>query len=312
SNLWAFGAAVCQEHDKNLYPVWFVSKVFKDREARYTGAEQEVLALLKTLHSASHYLYGQHTTVYTRYSLMKWLFTSKSLTCQAVQWAAMLSLWTLTIIRSDKTPVGLAAISAASLVPRERLNEVLDDIMPMKAMPSTPVVRPLPDLRRDTEGHLLRFDGGVKNRETRFGSFGAVLWSLPTWTVVEARFGILPELTVNESEYNGISLAFKMTATRGIKDVIVCGNSRIVIGHVNGDLRRNQSSLQGWLNKANVQIGSFDNVHLVQVAHGFDQAADFLTRKAVFEQKDGEIQTTFTDELGEIVCQRRRRIIAAT
>ncbi|DBA00134.1 TPA: LOW QUALITY PROTEIN: hypothetical protein N0F65_000457, partial [Lagenidium giganteum] len=83
TNPWTFGAAVCQEHDGILHPVRFVSKVFKDTETRYTGAEQEVLALVKTLHTASHYLFGQAITVYTRYSLMKWLFTSKSLTDRA-------------------------------------------------------------------------------------------------------------------------------------------------------------------------------------------------------------------------------------
>ncbi|DAZ95722.1 TPA: LOW QUALITY PROTEIN: hypothetical protein N0F65_007128, partial [Lagenidium giganteum] len=83
TNPWAFGAAVCQEHDGILHPVRFVSKVFKDTETRYTSAEEEVLALVKTLHTASHYLLGQAITVYTRYSLMKWLLTSKRLTGRA-------------------------------------------------------------------------------------------------------------------------------------------------------------------------------------------------------------------------------------
>lgn len=91
TNKWAFGAAVCQEHEGVLHPVRFVSKVFKDAETRYTPSEQEVVALLKTLHAASHYLLGQPITVYARHSTLKWLFTSKSLTGRAIQWAALLS-----------------------------------------------------------------------------------------------------------------------------------------------------------------------------------------------------------------------------
>jgi hypothetical protein len=117
-NKWAFGATVCQEHEGILHPVRFVTKVFKDTETRYTGAEQEVLALLKTLDAASHFLYGQPVIVHARYSTMKWLFTSKSVSGRAVQWAAMLSPWTLKIVRSDKDPAGLAAILAASIVPK--------------------------------------------------------------------------------------------------------------------------------------------------------------------------------------------------
>jgi hypothetical protein len=99
TNKWAFGASVCQEYDGTFHPVRFVSKVFKDAETRYTPAEQEVLALLKTLHVASHYLLGQPITVYARFSTMKWVFTSKSLSGRTLQWAAMLSPWTLTIAR---------------------------------------------------------------------------------------------------------------------------------------------------------------------------------------------------------------------
>ncbi|DBA00898.1 TPA: hypothetical protein N0F65_006098 [Lagenidium giganteum] len=162
--LWAFGAAVCQEHDGLLHPVRFVSKVFKDADTRYTAAEQEALALLKTLHTARHYLYGQSVTVHTKYLLMKWLFTSKSLTGRAVQWAAMR---TMTIIRSDQTLIGLVAVLAASLVPREKFDEVLESITPMRSVPSTTVVRPLPRLQRTSSGFLVSFDGGVRKKEPR-------------------------------------------------------------------------------------------------------------------------------------------------
>ena len=117
TNAWAFGAAVCQEHDGLLHPVRFYSKVFQDNERGYMPAEREVLALLKTLDASLDLMAGQEITVYARFSTMKWLFSSKSLTGRAVQWGALLSPWTLKVVRSDRTPTELLAVLAASIAP---------------------------------------------------------------------------------------------------------------------------------------------------------------------------------------------------
>jgi ribonuclease HI len=61
----------------------------------------------------------------------------------------------------------------------------------------------------------------------------------------------------------------------------VCGDSRIVIGQVNDDLRCNQPSLGVWLEKAKLLLQQFDKVHLVHVARKYNQAADLLTRKGM-------------------------------
>jgi ribonuclease HI len=292
TNRWAFGATVCQEHDGILHPVRFVSKVFKDAETRYTGAEQEVLALLKTLEAASNFLYGQQVTVHARHSTMKWLFTSKSLSGRAVQWAVMLSPWTLKIMRSDDDAIGLPALLAASITPRSELEAVLNEIAPMKTISDIPVIRPIPELRRDTHGFALTFDGAVRVKGDKIGTYGMILWALPDWTVVAAEYGVQPNLTVNDSEYHGLIGALQLAIKEGVTKVIVCGDSRIVIGQVNGDLRCNQASLQVWLNRVRNLLKAFEAVSFVHIARKYNQSADLLTRKAMSSRVGRRVETS--------------------
>lgn len=287
TNNWAFGAAVCQEFEEEMHPVRFYSKVFQDNERGYTPAEKEVLALLKTLEAAADVFAGQEITVYARYSTMKWLFDSKSLTGRAVQWAVLLSPWTLRIIRSDVTPLQLVAILAASVVPPEKLDEVLDSIAPMKLVKQNTLIAPMPSLRRDMQGIIVTFDGAVRTKEPKMGSYGAIVWKTPEWRVLAAAYDVAPGLTVNDSEYCALIMGLELALQHTKERIIICGDSRIVIGQVNGDLRCHQPNLVLWLNKARDLVQQFEKVHLLHVARQYNQSADYLTRVAMKEEHAG-------------------------
>ncbi|DAZ94642.1 TPA: hypothetical protein N0F65_010729 [Lagenidium giganteum] len=188
-----------QEHEGLLCPAHFVSKVFKDAELNYTRSEKEAC-------------YAP-ITVYARHSTLKWLFTCKSLTGRTIQWAAMLSPWNLTIIRKENATEALAGLLAASVTPMEEFDAVLEDISPREA----------------SGGFVVSFDGAARER-ARDGAFAAVVWKVLGWSVQAAWFGYAEGLTVNDSEYQGLLLGLKMVVEAQLANVVVCGDSRIIIG----------------------------------------------------------------------------------
>ncbi len=196
---WAFGASICQKAESLWRPVRFVSRVFKATEIRYHDAEKEVLALLKVLEVGRNFLVGSGPIqVYIKYSIMKWLFTSKLSTGRSVKWAAMLSPWEREVIRSEKFSDGLNGLLATSITPLDHFEEALQEIEPMKCNLKMNEVSPLPTLNETDSGFVGTFDGSVRKKNPT-GSYGAVLWKLPGWEIVEAAYGYRQNLTVNDT-----------------------------------------------------------------------------------------------------------------
>ena len=78
ANEWAIGATLAQMYDGMLHPVRFTGRVLKSTELKYHDADKVVLALLRALKEYFYLLRGRPVTVYTRYSVMKWLFNGRS------------------------------------------------------------------------------------------------------------------------------------------------------------------------------------------------------------------------------------------
>ncbi|OWY91414.1 hypothetical protein PHMEG_00040015, partial [Phytophthora megakarya] len=131
ANPWAISAVLGQDYDGTILPVRFVGRVLQDAELRYHPAEKEVLALLRVLNTCHTMITScseKKIRVYTRYSVLAWLFKSKTVDGSALN----LSPWDLDIRRVENDEDGLAAILGAGITPRERLNEVAETLVPDK------------------------------------------------------------------------------------------------------------------------------------------------------------------------------------
>jgi hypothetical protein len=145
-----------------------------------------VLALLRVLRVFYTMLAGCHLQVHSRFSVLKWLMKSRSLDGRRLQWATLLSPWSMEIVRSEKDEDGLAAILGAGITPREKLDQIAEELIPAKGrvVPTPPIS--LEMLAEDFSDHLLSFDG-VAKLSTKIRSCGCVLWKPPEWQVVAAR-----------------------------------------------------------------------------------------------------------------------------
>ncbi|KAE9345433.1 hypothetical protein PR003_g7955 [Phytophthora rubi] len=285
ANRWAACAVLGQEYDGVIHPVRYTGRVLNDAELRYHIAEKEVIAVLRVLQVFRRC----PQEVYTRYSVLKWIIQSKTADGRCVPWGVTLSHWNLDIRKVKKDEDGLAAIMGAGITPREHLDEVAESLVPAKGLVKAPPVISVEMLEDDFEGVVLSFDGAAKT-STRKGSCGCVLWKLQGWSDMEAQGFILEDVTVNDAEYNGLLKGLQMAREKDITELVVVGDSRIVIQQVQGLINCHQPNLQRKLAECEAMKEHFTSLRLVHVKRDVNQAADYITSKTLVLDDSWKVQ----------------------
>ncbi|KAE9191732.1 hypothetical protein PF004_g21520 [Phytophthora fragariae] len=185
ANDWAISAALMQEHDDMFHPVMFTSRTLKSNELNYGIVEKEVLALLRVLDLGHNLLVGREIKVLARYSTLAWLFRSSGLQGRLGQWAALLSPWTLEVVKCTKGEDEILGAIAATTTPRAEVDQALIAIAPRKE-PRRKIQAPIPTVYPGESLRVVSFDGSGRVKRGG-GAYSAILWKLPEWTVVRAR-----------------------------------------------------------------------------------------------------------------------------
>ncbi|OWZ12132.1 hypothetical protein PHMEG_00014752, partial [Phytophthora megakarya] len=167
---------------------------------------------------------------------------------------------------------GLAAIMGAGITPREYLDEVAEVLIPAKGR-----VRPPP--------------------------------VLPEWKVMDARGYILDGVTTNDAEYFRLLKGLAMALERGIQDIVVVGDSRIVIQQVQGLINFNQPNLQRRLADCETLKKRFQMVRLVHMKREFNQAADYLTSKPLVPGASWTVQDDLEKRHLELVSKIGEQLV---
>uniref|UniRef100_A0AAV1TY43 Reverse transcriptase RNase H-like domain-containing protein n=1 Tax=Peronospora matthiolae TaxID=2874970 RepID=A0AAV1TY43_9STRA len=158
---WAVSAALIQEYDGVYHPVTFTSRTLKPNELNYGTVEKEVLALLRVLDVCYTTLASREITLLTRHSTLAWLMQSRGLNGRLGRWAALLSNWTMEVKRCEKGEEEILGMLAASITPREEVQEMLIAISPRKDC-RLKISTPLPMVEADEELLVASFDGSAR------------------------------------------------------------------------------------------------------------------------------------------------------
>ena len=96
------------------------------------------------------------------------------------------------------------------------------------------------------EGHeelyVMSFDGSARVKQG-VGSCSAVVWSLPTWSIVSAASKYLKVSTVNEAEYEGMLMGFILPDPLERRSLIICGDFNLVVRQMRGEIECKDSEL---------------------------------------------------------------------
>ena len=90
---------------------------------------------------------------------------------------------------------------------------------------------------------VVSFDGSARTKR-KGGSYSAIIWNLPEWTIVAAASEYATDLTVNEAEYRGLLLGFDLLENQTRGRVIICGDSNLVIRQMRGEIDCKAPGLQ--------------------------------------------------------------------
>ena len=280
---WAVSAALIQEYDGVYHPVTFTSRTLKPNELNYGTVEKEVLAILRVLDVCYTTLASREITVLTRHSTLAWLMQSRGLNGRLGRWAALLSNWTMEVKRCEKGEEEILGMLAASITPREEVEEMLIAISPRKDC-RLKVSMPPPTVEADEELLVASFDGSARIKK-KGGSYSAVVWKLPKWTIVAAESRYAHDLTVNEAEYNGLLLCFELLADLDRGRVILCGDSNLVIRQMRGEIDCKAPGLQLLRHKALEKLRSWPSHEFLHMKREWNQSADRLASTALQSEK---------------------------
>eukprot|EP00644_Phytophthora_capsici_P011299 jgi/Phyca11/110676/e_gw1.18.312.1 len=303
---WAISAALMQEHEGVYWPVTFTSRTLKTNELNYSTVDKEVLALLRMLDVCYTQLVGRPIKVLSRHSTLAWLLNSSGLDGRLGKWAALLSGWTLEIVKCSRGEDEILGTLAASITPRSEMDDALIAIAPRK-QPRKLIVTPPPTVELDEDLLVVSFDGSASVKR-KAGAFSAVIWKLPEWTVVSAASRYAPAITVNEAEYHGLLLGLDLLPTSDRGRIVICGDSNLIIRQMRGEIDCKAPKLQLLRQKAMDQLKVWPKHEFLHVKREWNQSADKLANAAL-QQESGEVITSDADRQDLITINRLDEIL---
>ena len=122
--------------------------------------EKEVLALLRILDLGYTMLVSREVKVLTRHSTVAWLVQSSGINGRLGRCAALLSNWTLEIKKCEMGEDEILGTLAASITPREEVDEMLIAIAPRK-QPKHTLSIPPPTVEEGESLLVVSFDGSA-------------------------------------------------------------------------------------------------------------------------------------------------------
>ena len=135
-------------------------------DLNYSTVEKEVLALLQILEVCFTMLVTRPLKVLTRHSTLAWLVRSSDLHGRLGNWAALLSQWTLEIVKCKKGEDQVLGALAASITTRENVDSILSSIAPKKQAREV-VDLPTPTVEAYEELYVMSFDGSARVKQRR-------------------------------------------------------------------------------------------------------------------------------------------------
>jgi ribonuclease HI len=145
---------------------------------------------------------------------------------------------------------------------------------------------------RSQTAWLLQFDGAA-NPNPGPASSGAVLWGPPD---LEGKRAVIYEVgkylgkaTNNIAEAQGILLGLQIAAARGARELLIEGDSELIIFQHTGQYRVKDKNIKVWWSEAQAAMMDetcFDWIAIRQVPREFNERADSIT-KEVLSRKSG-------------------------
>ena len=130
----------------------------------------------------------------------------------------------------------------------------------------------------ESEYYLMQFDG-LSAPNPGLSTSAAVIFS-PDGTPIREVAHFIIHATNNEAEYGGVILGLETAIKMGIKNILIEGDSQLVIYQIEGRWKGKEPRMIALSNIAKSLLASFRNVGVRHVPRANNKYADKLTNEA--------------------------------
>ncbi|XP_025625973.1 uncharacterized protein [Arachis hypogaea] len=244
----ALAAALIRENEKKEQkPVYFISKVLQDAEARYSRLEKLAFALLTASRRLQQYFQAHPVTVRTDQAV-KQVLQKPDLAGRMLAWSIELSQFQI-------------KFEPRNAIKAQALTDFIAEMTPGKLAP---------------EPWKLHVDGS--SNSTHRGA-GIILESQNGITIEQSVRYEFP-VSNNQAEYEALLAGLTLAREVGAKALEVNTDSQVVSSQINGSYQARDPLLQQYLTKVNKLKEGFESITIQHVPRERNARADLLSKLA--------------------------------
>jgi ribonuclease HI len=249
-------------------PVYYVSEVLHEAKARYLETHKLIYAILVASRKLCHYFQAHRVMVVSSFPLKAILHNSNA-TGNIVKWAAELAEFQLDFQPRHAVKSQVLADFIVEWTPSPSAPGGPDpDSDPTPAEPRAPVF---------TEPHwTLFFDGSARQQG---GGAGVVLID-PSGDQVKYMVHLEFKATNNMTEYEALIFGLSAALSLGIRQLLVKGDSQLIIKQVHGECSCNEPRLAAYLLHVRKLQKDFIALELQHIPRANNSVADELSTRA--------------------------------
>ncbi|XP_057746519.1 uncharacterized protein LOC130965775 [Arachis stenosperma] len=241
-------AALVRENEKKEQkPIYFISKVLQDTEARYSRLEKLAFALLSASRRLRQYFQAHPITVRTDQAV-KQVLQKPDLAGRMLAWSIELSQFQV-------------RFEPRNAIKAQALTDFIAEMTPIKPTP---------------EPWKLHVDGSSNSTH---GGAGIILEN-QNGIIIEQSIRYDFPVSNNQAEYEALLAGLTLAREVDAKVLEVNTDSQVVCSQINGSYQTREPLLQQYINKVNELKEGFENITIQHVPRERNARADLLSKLA--------------------------------
>ncbi|KAL5556767.1 hypothetical protein UlMin_039003 [Ulmus minor] len=259
-------ALIAQEKDGIERPIYYLSRLVRGAECNYSPVEKQCLVLVYVAQRLHHYMLAHKIHLMSKSNPLRYMMSSPIPSSRLTRWILALSEFDINVISpTTKKSQALAELLATFPVAGSNL---INEEVPREPHEVAMI--------EEEQRWQLMFDGAAAAGK---GGIGIVLIG-PESQVITKACKLMYGCSNNEAKYDALIAGIELAASKGIKHLVIRGDSCLVIQQLKGEFAVKEPALTKYRAKAQQILQSFQTFRFEHVPRSQNRYADALATLA--------------------------------